>query len=115
MGGQVQTRVAGVDTEFRRGSICLRSVSRGRTRLDCCGGRWDWKAESLGFRGIEMECIVKGKKGFWYEKKGRSVVRPGNCSIRGLLEDTRFTQFVLGFLSSTSVGKLKRGCLELRG
>ena len=57
--------------------------------------------------------ICKGRKGFCYgiEKKH---VRPGNCSVRRLFADPRFSEAVLKFLSSTGVGKVKKG-VTIRG
>ena len=51
---------------------------------------------------------LKGRKGFCYGIERRSV-RPGNCSVGRLLADPRFTEAVLGFLSCTGVGKIKKG------
>ena len=39
----------------------------------------------------------------------RRRVGPGNCSVRRLFADPRFSEGILEFLASTGVGKIKRG------
>ena len=63
----------------------------------------------------EPGSIYKGRKGFCFgmamEKRH---IRPGNCSVGMLMADSRFSESVLKFLSSTGVGKIKKGVV-IRG
>ena len=52
--------------------------------------------------------VYKGRKGFLFgTSKGR--VGPGDCSVRRLFTDSRFSEAVLEFLACTGVGKIKKG------
>ena len=62
----------------------------------------------LGKRGVWEG--HRGRKGFGFGMKDRRI-GPGNCSIGRLMSDPRFTEAVLKFLSSTGVGKIKKGVI----
>ena len=65
--------------------------------------------------GRELGCVYKGRKGFCFGTR-KSQIRPGNCSVGRLMADSRLTEAVLKFLSSTGVGKIKKGvCRQGRG
>lgn len=52
--------------------------------------------------------VYKGRKGFLSgTPKGR--VGPGDCSVRRLFADSRFSEAVLEFLACTGFGKIKKG------
>ena len=52
--------------------------------------------------------VYRGREGFMLGTS-RGWVGPGNCSVRRLFADPRFSEAILTFLASTGVGKIKKG------
>ena len=71
---------------------------------------WKEVGEASGGRrdGASGKIYRGRRKGFFFGEE-KSQVGPGNCSIRRLLADPRFSEAVLRSLSSTGVGKIKKG------
>ena len=55
----------------------------------------------------------RGGKGFGLRAMAGKV-GPGNCTMRRLFSESRFTESVLEFLEETDVGKIKKGVI-IRG
>ena len=54
--------------------------------------------------------VYKGRKGFLVGTTGGRV-GPGNCSVRRLFGDPRFSEAILKFLADMRVGKIKKGVI----
>ena len=76
---------------------------------------WKEVGEISGTRENKMSGnVYKGRKCFCFGMR-RSMVHPGNCSIKKLMSEDRSTEAVLKFLESTGVGKVKEGVTLNRG
>ena len=97
--------------------------SREHLFKECCAWKSEirelWKkvgeiSSTTSYKGGDApkgrENRKRRKKGFGFFSRENGV-RPGNCTVGRLLNDSRFTEAVLEFLKDTQVGIIKKGVM----